>query len=194
MVIVAHVLIILFVYLLAPFLPPIQPRLPRPQLSPHKQVVDRVPRVNSAVPGASSTAAKLADEQAPKVGNGQAPIQQDNLKSRQALHLLYTRVAARSLGEGSFALAEIACTIKNRLRVSRASLSSVLRAYRARDIPPQPYQIEIVRKIFEGESPCPASWWYALSLQDTKHWRPHQRPPVKIIKYSDRKQILIFDR
>jgi len=96
------------------------------------------------------------------------------------------------LGEGSFALAEIACTIKNRLRVSRNSLTNVLRAYRARDVPPKPADIEIVRQVFEGELPCPATWWYALGRQDT--WRPHHRPPVKTIKQNERKQILIFDR
>src|SRR5947208_15880988 len=36
---------------------------------------------------------------------------------------LYRRVAARSLGEGASALAEIACTIKNRLRNAKASLT-----------------------------------------------------------------------
>src|SRR5690349_17784257 len=42
---------------------------------------------------------------------------------------LYHRVAARSLGEGSSALPEIACTVKNRLRVSGSPLSIVLKAY-----------------------------------------------------------------
>lgn len=108
--------------------------------------------------------------------------------------LFYHRVTARSLGEGSFALAEIACTMKNRLRVSRAPLTAVLRAYHAADVSPAPAQIEIVRQVFEGQLPCPETWWYALSLQDTYYWRPHQRPPAKTIKQNDRKQILIFDR
>ena len=109
-------------------------------------------------------------------------------------HAFYGRVAARSLGEGSFALAEIACTIKNRLRVSRAPLSAVLRAYHAADVSPAAAHIEIVRQVFEGQLPCPETWWYALSLQDTYAWRPHQRPPAKTIKQNERKQILIFDR
>lgn len=107
---------------------------------------------------------------------------------------LYTGVAARSLGEGSFALPEIACTIKNRLRVSGSPLSAVLRAYHAKDIAPNAEHIEVVRQVFEGELPCPATWWYALSLQDTTYWRPHNRGPAKVIKQNERKQILIFDR
>ena len=107
---------------------------------------------------------------------------------------LYTGVAARSLGEGAFALPEIACTVKNRLRVSGSPLSAVLHAYHARDIAPNAEQIETVRQVFEGELPCPATWWYALSLQDTAYWRPHNRGPAKVIKQNERKQILIFDR
>ena len=107
---------------------------------------------------------------------------------------LYTSVAARSLGEGAFALPEIACTIKNRLRVLGSPLSAVLHAYHAKDIAPNAEQVEVVRQVFEGELPCPATWWYALSLQDTTYWRPHNRGPAKVIKQNERKQILIFDR
>lgn len=105
----------------------------------------------------------------------------------------YVRVAARSVGEGSFAVAEISCTIKNRLRVSRASLAVVLRAYHARDVTPRVDQIEVVRQIFAGELPCPPTWWYALSLQDTHHWKPHPEPVV-VIKRDHHYQVWIFDR
>lgn len=104
---------------------------------------------------------------------------------------LYQDVAARSLGEGAFALAEIACTIKNRLRVSGAPLAVVLRAYHARDVLPNPAHIETVRQIFEGERACPATWWYALSLQDTQHWRPHPEPAL-VITRDHRVQVWIF--
>lgn len=105
---------------------------------------------------------------------------------------LYRRVAARSLGEGSFAVAEIACTIKNRLRVSKAPLNRVLRAYYARDRTPQAEHIEIVRKVFEGELPCPETWWYALSPADTRRFRPHLHPAM-VVTRDPRSQIWIYD-
>lgn len=105
----------------------------------------------------------------------------------------YLRVAARSIGEGSFAIAEIACTIKNRLRVSRASLAVVLRAYHARDVKPRDDQVEVVRQIFAGELPCPPTWWYALSLQDTRRWKPHPEPAI-VVKRDNHYQVWIFDR
>ena len=108
-------------------------------------------------------------------------------------HELYRRVAARSLGEGSFALAEIACTIKNRLQVSGAPLTAVLQAYHAHDVMPAAQQVEIVRQIFEGELACPSTWWYALSLQDTHHWKPHAIPAV-VIRRDSRSQVWIFHR
>lgn len=177
MVVIVRVLTIVYGFLLFFPLPPIQPFLPRPPraLPTQPAVAQRHPAqvpLNSIQPQPQSTSA-----------NGDKELQ-----------WLYTRVAARSLGEGSFALAEIACTIKNRLQVSHNSLANVLRAYRARDVTPKPADIEIVRQVFEGEAPCPPTWWYALSLQDTYSWRPHQRPPVKTIKQNERKQILIFDR
>ncbi|CAN5500677.1 hypothetical protein BH10CHL1_BH10CHL1_31340 [soil metagenome] len=103
----------------------------------------------------------------------------------------YHRVAARSLGEGSSAVAEIACTIKNRLRVSRAPLTVVLRAYHARDKTPKPEHIEMVRKVFEGKLPCPETWWYALSRADTRHFRPHPRPAAVINRNSS--EVWIYD-
>ncbi|MFN8492346.1 MAG: hypothetical protein U0350_32395 [Caldilineaceae bacterium] len=106
---------------------------------------------------------------------------------------LYHRVAARSLGESPSALAEVACTVKNRLRLSGSPLHVVLRAYFAHDRPPKPEHIEIVRKVFEGELPCPATWWYALSPQDTRRFRPHPRP-VLMIKRDPRDQVWIYDR
>jgi hypothetical protein len=106
---------------------------------------------------------------------------------------LYLRVAARSLGEGSFALAEIACTIKNRLQVSGAPLAVVLRAYHAHDVAPNSAQVEIVRQIFAGERACPPTWWYALSLQDTHHWKPHPTPAL-VIRRNNRSQVWIFHR
>lgn len=175
MVIIVHVLSMVYSFLLFLPTPPIQPFLPRPpQALPAAQLItERRP-----------TQVLLNDPQPHATAY-------NNYKE---LNQLYTRVAARSLGEGSFALAEIACTIKNRLQRSRNSLPNVLRAYRARDVAPKPADIEVVRKVFEGELPCPSTWWYALSLQDTYSWRPHQRPPVKTIKQNERKQILIFDR
>lgn len=190
---VIFVLLILYGYLVLAPLPPIHPNLPRPlHLHTHK----RGDESRSGSPGVESSLQQVAftQEQAAKPAPEQPVDPHLAAASPQALQQLYTRVAARSLGEGSFALPEIACTIKNRLRVSRASLSAVLRAYHARDVQPKPAQIEVVRQVFEGEFACPATWWYALSLQDTKYWRPHHRPPVKVIKQSDRKQILIFDR
>ncbi len=106
---------------------------------------------------------------------------------------LYHRVAARSLGEGPSAIAEIACTVKNRLRVSGSPLRVVLRAYFAHDRPPKPEHIEIVRKVFEGELPCPETWWYALSPEDTRRFRPH-RHPVLMVKRDPLDQIWIYDR
>jgi len=105
----------------------------------------------------------------------------------------YQRVAARSIGEGSFAIAEIACTIKNRLRVSRATLAVVLRAYHARDVNPREEQVEIVRRVFAGELPCPPTWWYALSLQDTRRWKPHPEPAI-VVKRDNHYQVWIFNR
>lgn len=106
---------------------------------------------------------------------------------------IYHRVAARSLGEGPSALAEIACTVKNRLRVSGSPLPIVLRAYFAHDRPPRPEHIEIVRKVFEGELPCPETWWYALSPQDTRRFRPHAQPVVMITS-DPSDPIWIYDR
>lgn len=176
MVIIVHVLSIVYGFWLFLPTPPIYPFLPRPP---------------QALP-----AAQLIAERRPaqRLLNDPQPQPQATTYNNKELNQLYTRVAARSLGEGSFALAEIACTIKNRLQRSRNSLPNVLRAYRARDVVPKPADIEVVRKVFEGELPCPSTWWYALSLQDTYSWRPHQRPPVKTIKQNERKQILIFDR
>ncbi len=108
-------------------------------------------------------------------------------------HELYRRVAARSLGEGSFALAEIACTVKNRLQVSGAPLTAVLRAYHARDVIPTAQQVEVVRQVFEGELACPSTWWYAMSLQDTHQWKPHPIPAV-VIRRDSRSQVWIFHR
>jgi len=142
--------------------------------------------------GAPSTPA-LPDP-APTVVTLPTPAQLPATAADADRDTFYRRVAARSLGEGAFALAEIACTIKNRLRVSRAPLSAVLRAYHAADVSPAADHIEIVRQVFEGQLPCPETWWYALSLQDTYAWRPRQRPPAKTIKQNERKQILIFDR
>lgn len=178
MVLFVYVLIFLYGNLVLAPLPPIRPTLPRPLLL---STLDQSTEAN-------------ADSLASKPTRQQVIFIQEQPNQSQTLQQLYARVAARSLGEGSFALPEIACTIKNRLRVSRASLSTVLRAYHASDVSPKPAQIEIVRRVFEGELVCPATWWYALSLQDTKHWRPHQRPPVKVVQSSARKQILIFER
>lgn len=120
-----------------------------------------------------------------------SPTKQATEQSNRAE--LYHRVAARSLGEGPSAIAEIACTVKNRLRVSGSPLHVVLRAYFAHDRPPKPEHIEVVRKVFEGELPCPKTWWYALSPQDTRRFRPHRRP-VLMIKRDPRDQIWIYDR
>ncbi|MCX6043743.1 MAG: hypothetical protein NT075_01425 [Chloroflexi bacterium] len=103
----------------------------------------------------------------------------------------YRRVAARSVGEGSAAVPEIACTIKNRLRVSRASLTIVLHAYYARDKTPRPEHIEMVRKVFEGELPCPETWWYALSRADTRRFRPHPHPALVVSRNAG--EVWIYD-
>lgn len=126
----------------------------------------------------------------PLVANPTLAVALENQPARQ---ILYERVAARSLGEGSFAVPEIACTVKNRLQVSGASINVVLRAYHARDVRPQPQHIELVRQVFEDELPCPATWWYALSLQDTRHWKPHPQPAI-VIRRNPRSQIWIFHR
>lgn len=177
MVIIVHVLSIVYSFLLFLPTPPIHPFLPRP-------------------PQALPTRQRVTESHSTQVlwKSSQPQPQSTTYNNREESNRLYTRVAARSLGEGSFALAEIACTIKNRLQRSRNSLTNVLRAYHARDIMPKPADIEVVRQVFEGELLCPSTWWYALSLQDTYFWRPHQRPPVKTIKQNERKQILIFDR
>lgn len=188
MVMVVNVLFVLIGVLLFSPIPPIQPFLPRP-LQLHSTAIEQRKVVHQASPQTT-----LQDEPPPPTLVRQSPDQPSAQLDGAAHTQLYRRVAARSLGEGAFALAEIACTIKNRLRVSRAPLTSVLRAYRAADLPPKPAHIEIVRQVFEGELPCPATWWYALSLQDTRYWRPHQRSPVKTIRQNDRKQILIFER
>ncbi|MCE7985840.1 MAG: hypothetical protein DYG89_32075 [Caldilinea sp. CFX5] len=177
MVIIVRVLTVVYGFLLFFPIPPIQPFLPRPP-----RAVPTQPAVTQRQP-AHVTVISTQPHSQTTSHNGETELQ-----------WLYTRVAARSLGEGAFALAEIACTIKNRLHISRNSLANVLRAYRARDVTPKPAHVEIVRQVFEGELPCPSTWWYALSLQDTYSWRPHQRPPVKTIKQNERKQILIFDR
>lgn len=182
---ILNVLSLLLGLLLVPT-PPIQPFWPQPQQF-LKTVEQHSLRRRSPPPTADSNESQLT------LVTFQSPVQQTEAVDADRM-LLYHGVAARSLGEGSFALAEIACTIKNRLRVSRASLKVVLRAYHAADVPPTPAHVEIVRQVFEGQLPCPESWWYALSLQDTYHWRPHQRPPVKTIRQNERKQILIFDR
>lgn len=186
-----YIIIVLLSYLVLTPLPPIHPRLPRP---PHLHVRKQSTESYSNHVASSWQQVVFSQEQAIKSTAEQAFEQPVAVAHSQDLQQLYTRIAARSLGEGSFALAEIACTIKNRLRVSRASLSAVLRAYRARDVSPQPHHVETVRQVFEGDLPCPPTWWYALSLQDTKYWLPHQRPPAKIIKQNERKQIFIFDR
>lgn len=186
MVLIVGVLTIVYGFLLFSPLPPIQPFLPRP------------PQASLAQPPVTQRRSVPVTSGNPQLQTS-AQKQQTTLQTRlqtteKELNLLYTKVAARSLGEGSFALAEIACTIKNRLYLSHLSLVNVLGAYHAGDIPPKPADVEIVRQVFEGELPCPSTWWYALSLQDTYTWRPHQRPPVKTIKQNERKQILIFDR
>jgi len=116
----------------------------------------------------------------------------DQAQVQPNVNEVYRRVAARSLGESSIALAEIACTIKNRLRVSKASLTIVLSAYYAQDRTPTGEHIEMVRKVFEGEMLCPESWWYALSPADTRRFRPHPHP-AKVIKDNQHDQILIYD-
>lgn len=179
MVVFVTVLILVLHFFFFPPVPPIQPKVPRPA----------TPARSSATADTTSQLLHFTqgqEQQATLV----LPVEQDKLFNLQHL---YVRVAARSLGEGAFALPEIACTMKNRLQRSRASLSGVLRAYHAADVAPQPHHVELVRKVFEGELPCPATWWYALSLQDTHYWRPHQRPPVKIVESPGQKQILIFD-
>jgi hypothetical protein len=166
MTILALILVVLYLFGSIPPMPPIRPHVPRP-------------------------ANRLST--APQHPPPQRTAQTDHPPNQQNTTDLYRRVAARSLGEASFALAEIACTIKNRLAVSRVPLSTVLRAYRAADVPPKPAQIETVRKVFEGELHCPPTWWYAISLQDTRRWKPHPQPAV-IIRRSDRSQIWIFER
>ena len=178
---------LLLVGLLCVPAPPVHSFLPKSQ-----QFLKAVEQQQMRRRGAPSTPALHAPS--PTVVATPAPAQLPETAADADRHAVYRRVAARSLGEGSFALAEIACTIKNRLRVSRAPLSAVLRAYHAADVPPAADHIEIVRQVFEGQLPCPETWWYALSLQDTYAWRPHQRPPAKTIKQTERKQILIFDR
>jgi len=177
MVIPVLLLTIIYGFLLFFPIPPIQPFLPRP-------------------PRAAPTSHSVTQRQSTQVtlSSIQSPLPTTRQNDEKELERLYARVAARSLGEGDFAMPDIACTIKNRLRLSHNSLTNVLRAYHARDVMPKPLDIEIVRQVFEGELPCPSTWWYALSLQDTYLWRPHQRPPVKTIKQNERKQILIFDR
>ena len=186
MIFMVNVLLLLLGLLFVPA-PPIYPFMPQPQQ--FLKTADQQPlRRRGAPPTKADHESQVMLVSSPSsVQYAENGVDADRM-------MVYRRVAARSLGEGSFALAEIACTIKNRLRVSRAPLSAVLRAYHAADVPPAPAHIEIVRHVFEGELPCPETWWYALSLQDTYHWRPHQRPPAKIIKQSERKQILIFDR
>lgn len=176
-IIIVRVLTIVYGFLLFLPIPPIQPFLPRP-------------------PRAISTPLAITQRHPAQtvLHSTQPQLQTTSHNDAMELQWLYTRVAARSLGEGAFALAEIACTIKNRLQITHNSLANVLRAYRARDVTPKPADVETVRQVFEGEAPCPSTWWYALSLQDTYSWRPHQRPPVKTIKQNERKQILIFDR
>lgn len=186
MIFSVNVLLLLLGLLFVPA-PPVQPFWPQPQQL-LKAVAQQPLRHRGLPPANGSTASQLI-----LASNQPSPQPKETVVDADLL-VLYRRVAARSLGEGSFALAEIACTIKNRLRVSRSPLSAVLLAYHAADVPPTPAHIDIVRQVFEGQLPCPETWWYALSLQDTYHWRPHQRPPAKTIKQNERKQILIFDR
>ncbi|MEZ4706282.1 MAG: hypothetical protein R3A44_03700 [Caldilineaceae bacterium] len=104
------------------------------------------------------------------------------------------RVAARVIGEGSFAIPQIACTVRNRWRAyHHAGLDAVLRAYHAQDVPPQPWQVDIVRQVFNGELPCPQNWWYALSLQDTHYWTPHDRVATIVVR-DDQWQVWIFEK
>lgn len=186
MLLIVNMLLLLLGLLFAPT-PPIHPFLPMPQ-----QFLKAVEQQQMRQHGVPSTPAP--QDPPPTVVAPPASVQLPATAADADHNAFYRRVAARSLGEGSFALAEIACTIKNRLRVSRAPLSTVLRAYHAADVPPAPAHVEIVRQVFEGPLSCPETWWYALSLQDTYSWRPHQRPPAKTIKQNERKQILIFDR
>ena len=121
----------------------------------------------------------------PAVQSG-APPQLD----AAALH----RVAARVIGEGSFAIPQIACTVRNRWRAyHHAGLDAVLRAYHAQDVPPQPWQVDIVRQVFSGELPCPQNWWYALSLQDTHYWTPHDRVATIVVRDAE-SQVWIFEK
>ena len=138
MVLIGHVLLIFYGFLLFSPIPPIHPRLPRPpQVASATHTASRRP-VNQVSPVSAQARGQTTVQNQPK-----------------ELHLLYTKVAARSLGEGAFALAEIACTIRNRLHISRNSLPSVLGAYHAHDITPKPADIEIVRQVFAASSKPP---------------------------------------
>ena len=109
-------------------------------------------------------------------------------------HAFLHRVTARVIGEGNFAIPQIACTVRNRwLENPHAGLDAVLRAYYAPDRRPQQWQIDIVRQIFTGELPCPETWWYALSLQDTSYWTPHDRVAT-VVRRDAKYQIWIYER
>ena len=104
------------------------------------------------------------------------------------------RVTSRVIGEGNFAIPQIACTVRNRWRKSQsAGLDAVLRAYYAPDKRPEQWQIDLVRQVFTGELPCPETWWYALSLQDTSYWTPHDRVAT-VVRLDAKFQIWIYER
>ncbi|MEM7126092.1 MAG: hypothetical protein AAF702_07180 [Chloroflexota bacterium] len=117
------------------------------------------------------------------------------MKQAQAEQDDYTeRLAMRLAGEGSFAMEPLACVALNRLRAGwnrELLLDRETTPFYAPDVPVEPWQVEIVSQVLNGQTGCDERLYYALGSGDS--WRPHEGDAILVI-VSGPKSVLFFGR
>lgn len=71
-------------------------------------------------------------------------------------------VASRCKGEASFAIAECACTVRNRIEAGW-NPARVMSAYYAPDMPATPGEVASVAAILTGNEPCDPALYFMYS-------------------------------
>lgn len=101
-------------------------------------------------------------------------------------------VASRCKGEASFAIAECACTVRNRIEAGW-NPARVLEHYYASDSRATHDEVATVQAILAGDAPCDPALYFMWSRADVQHLGIGHYPPALVVQNGGR-AVMFFDR
>lgn len=94
-------------------------------------------------------------------------------------------VASRCKGEASFAIAECACTVRNRIEAGW-NPARVLEHYYASDSRATHDEVATVQAILAGDAPCDPALYFMWSRADVQHLGIGHYPPALVVQNGGR--------